>query len=72
MCKLRLLHGLTSVFQEERESTVFFLVDLTEISPTILRGRLVTIQQFAIVFGISVALLLCYAGTYIPNEAAWR
>ncbi|KAI8099293.1 uncharacterized protein BX664DRAFT_368192 [Halteromyces radiatus] len=45
---------------------------ISEIAPKNLRGRLITIHQFAITVGILCASWICYGTIKIPNDTSWR
>lgn len=53
-------------------SSVLAPMYIAEISPAHLRGRLVAVQQFNVVFGIMLAFISNYAIASIISNEAWR
>jgi len=45
---------------------------MSEISPNNIRGALLCLEEFNIVFGIVVAFWITYATRLIPSEVSWR
>ncbi|KAK3299707.1 general substrate transporter [Chaetomium fimeti] len=47
-------------------------VYITEIAPPTMRGRLVSLQQWAITWGILIMYFICFGCSYIEGSAAFR
>jgi sugar porter (SP) family MFS transporter len=45
---------------------------ISEISPPEIRGALLVLQEFSIVFGIVIAFWTTYGTRYMPSEWSWR
>ena len=45
---------------------------ISEISPPEIRGALLVLEEFSIVFGIVVAFWITYGTQYMASEWAWR
>ncbi|KAI8137609.1 hypothetical protein BJV82DRAFT_524962 [Fennellomyces sp. T-0311] len=52
--------------------TIIFMVGSSEIAPKHMRGRLVSVQQLAIAFGICVSYWIGYAFTDVNGSISWR
>ena len=61
----------------ERENSIqyiyiYIIIDQSEIAPKNMRGRLVSVQQLAIAFGISVSYWIGYGFLDVNSSASWR
>lgn len=45
---------------------------ISEIAPSEIRGALLVLQEFSIVFGIVIAFWITYGTRYMPSEWSWR